>query len=155
MGLREQIKGLEEVGRVCVTVEMVRDTLRDHERFNEIVRQDLTDDEYADIIIKCLADFNAMRPFFSNFGPLDFPDRSLLLDWATAESLKRLYMWHARNQFSASDAGLQIPIHEQWQPLLQIERMLREEVRLRSKELKTSMNISGGWGGNFSPLWWL
>lgn len=153
MGLRELLINPGDVP-VVITVEMLRDQLRDLPRWNEIMKQDLSDDEYADVIIKVIADFNAMPPMFSNFGPTNFPDRSMMIDWASAEALKKLYIWHARNQWSATDAGLSVPIHEQWEPLLRISEMLKNEAKERAKLLKTQFNIAGGWGaGVGSPLW--
>ena len=79
----------------------------------------------------------------------------MLLDAAVYESLQQLYMWHARNQFSASDAGLEVPIHEQWQPLMQIAENMRAKLDLRMDRLKTQINIAQALGGAgvSSPLW--
>jgi len=142
--------------RVAVTVKMVRDQLRDYPKYNEIVKYELTDDEIADNIINAIAEFNAASPYMSNFDPKNFPDRKLLLDMSIVECLEILYTWHARNQFSASDAGLQIPIHEQWEPLMRISETMRLRTDRRVKELKTQLNIRNGWGdGVGSPIgWW-
>lgn len=139
---------------VVVTVDAVKDQLRDYAKFNELVRQELTDDEYAQCILKSIVDFNSMPPFRATFLPEDFPDNSSLLDMATAEALKRLYLWHARNQWSAQDAGVTVPIHEQWQPLLQIAETLKAEAKQQLKVIKTQMNLKRGWGGVSSPLRW-
>lgn len=146
---------LDESSAAVVHVNDIRDALRDYPQFNEVVRQEAEDDEYAKVILKVMADFNGMMPFMSNYGPRDFPDRGLLIDWAAGEALKRVYTWHARNQWSASDAGLQVPLHEQWQGLMAIADRQLAEAKSRAKELKTMLNIRRGMGrGIHSPLWW-
>lgn len=144
-----------ESSSAVIHVSDVRDQLRDYEGFNEVVRKEAEDDEYAKAIIKVLADFNALPPYMSNYGPENFPDRGLLMDWSAAQILKSVYIWHARNQWSATDAGLQIPLHEQWQGLQAIGRELMADARDRAKNLKTMLNIKRGFGpGVNSPLWW-
>lgn len=153
MDLRELLMGGSSTP-VVLTVPMLRDQLRDTANFNEVFKEDLTDDEYVDVIIKSISAFNAMPPIFTNYGPTDFPDRSMIMDWATGEALKKLVLWHVRNQWSASDSGVTVPIHEQWQPLLQISNMMIAEAKQDAKLLKTQINIMGGWGaGVGSPLW--
>jgi hypothetical protein len=146
----DQVNG--NVDGVVVTVEAVKNQLRDSAKFNELVRQELSDDEYAQVILKCIVSFNVMPPFQCSCLPLDFPDNSSLMDWATAEAFKKLYIWHVRNQWSASDAGTQVPIHEQWEPLLKVSEMLKAEALANLKLLKTQINVSRGWGGVWSPL---
>jgi hypothetical protein len=138
---------------VAVTVNTVRKNLRDFPRFNELVREELSDEEIADCILDMIAEFNGLPPFFSQFGPQDFPDRKLLQDKAVAECIERLFLWHARNQFSASDSGLQVPIHEQWQPLMQISTMMDQRNDKKCDRLKAMLNISNGFGGGVgSPI---
>lgn len=142
---------------VVVTVKMVRDRLRDYPKYNELIEQDLTDEEYVENILRGINDFNMLSPFISSYSAYDFPDRYMILDAAVYESLQQLYLWHARNQFSATDAGLQVPIHEQWQPLMQIAENLRAKLDARMSKLKTQINIAQAMGGAASgvnsPLW--
>ena len=153
MGMEEDI--LNGAPNVAVHVPMLRARLRDLPKFNEIIAQDLTDQEYLENILRAMNDFNLRPPFISNYAAYDFPDRYMLLDAAVYESLQQLYMWHARNQFSASDAGLEVPIHEQWQPLMQIAENMRAKLDLRMDRLKTQINIAQALGGAgvSSPLW--
>jgi hypothetical protein len=144
----------EDNADLAVNVPMLRRRLRDYAQFNEIFEQVMTDDELADAIVDSIADFNALPPFMGDYDERTFPDRKLLLDTATCEALQRLVLWHAQNQFSASDAGLQIPIHEQWQGLMQIEQMLRARSEQRAARLKAQLNVQRAWGpGVSSPLW--
>lgn len=139
---------------VAVSVDMVRGKLRDFPKYNELVHQELEEHEYVEAIMRGMNDFNLLPPFVSSYTAYDFPDHYMLLDAAVYECLMMLSIWHARNQFSATDAGLQVPIHEQWQPLLQIATMLRARVDERMAKLKTQLNIANGFGGGvFSPLW--
>ena len=144
---------------VVMDVPRVRKRLRDLPQFNEITEQDLTDDEYADCIMRTIADFNMLSPFISTYSAYDFPDQYMIYDGAVYEALQLLYIWHARNQFSATDAGLQIPIHEQWQPLMQIAERLRTRLDIRMVKLKTQLNIANAMGGSSagvnSALWML
>lgn len=143
----------EVMALVLVTIDQVKGELRDIELLNEITRQELTDEEYVDCIADAFDTFNVAPPFESYWGPADIPDRALLVDMAACEALKRLIRWHARNQFSASDAGLQIPIHEQWQPLRAILREDQADCDARLKALKGRLNIARGWGAGIgSPL---
>jgi len=140
--------------QVAITIEDVRGELRDYPHLNELVRYELTDDEYCNCVVDAIAEFNAAPPMFTQYGPKDFPDRKLLEDMAVAGALQKLYTWHARQQWSAQDAGLQVPIHEQWQPLLQIAR--HEEARNddRMNKLKARLNVANGWSGVGSPGGW-
>lgn len=139
---------------VAVSVDMVRKRLRDFPKYNELVRQELSDEEYVDCILRGMNDFNMLPPFQSQYSAYDFPDHYMLLDAAVYEALQVLVIWHARNQFSASDAGLQVPIHEQWQPLMQIATLLRTRLDDRMAKLKAQINIANGFGsGVYSPLW--
>jgi hypothetical protein len=144
----------EDNADLAVNVPMLRRRLRDYAQFNELFEQIVTDDELADCIIDSIADFNGLSPFFGTYDARDFPDRKLLLDTATCEALQRLVFWHAQNQFSASDAGLQIPIHEQWQGLMQIEQMLRARTEQRAARLKAQLNVQRAWGPGVTSLLW-
>jgi hypothetical protein len=146
---------IDDASPCVIHVSDVRDQLRDYPEFNEIVRKEAEDEEYAKAIIKVMASFNAMSPFDSGYGPKDFPDRSLLMDWSAAQVLRQVYTWHARNQWSASDAGLQVPLHEQWEGLQRIAEGLMAEAKQTARELKTRLNIKRGFGrGVNSALWW-
>lgn len=137
---------------VTVTVADVRRNIRDLPRFNEIVRQELSDDEIADAIMDAIAEFNAAPPMFTQEGVHNFPSRKLLQDMAVVECMERLILWHARNQFSAEDSGVQVPIHEQWQPIKIIADQMEAKCQQAMKELKTMLNLRNGWGGMGSPL---
>ena len=144
----------EDNADLAVNVPMLRRRLRDYAQFNELFEQIVTDDELADCIIDSIADFNGLSPFFGTYDARDFPDRKLLLDTSTCEALQRLVFWHAQNQFSANDAGLQIPIHEQWQGLMQIEQMLRARTEQRAARLKAQLNVQRAWGPGVTSLLW-
>jgi len=142
-----------EMAEVAVTITDVRDELRDWPALNEISRYELSDNEYATCILNAVAEFNAHGPMFTQFGVKDFPDRELLNAMATANALQRLHRWHERQQWSASDAGLQIPLHEAWQGLMQDSRDEERRNDQRMNELKQRLNIAAGWGdGVGSPL---
>ena len=157
MSMMEDI--LKGSPNVVMDVPRVRKRMRDLPKFNEVIEQDLTDDEYADCIIRTIADFNMLSPFISLYTAYDFPDQYMIFDGAIYEALQLLYIWHARNQFSATDAGLQVPIHEQWQPLMQIAERLRGRLDVRMVKLKTQLNIANAMGSNAagvnSALWLL
>lgn len=137
---------------IVMGVPVLRNRLRDLPKFNEIVRQELSDEEYAGNIIRTISDFNFRPPFISQYSAYDFPDQYMIFDGAVYESLQQLYIWHARNQFTATDAGLQVPIHEQWQPLMQIAERMRDRLDVRMDRLKTQLNIAQAMGGSDSGV---
>lgn len=144
-----------EMAQVAVTIEHLRDELRDRPHLNEITKQELTDDEYADCVINAIAQFNGHGPMFTQFDAKDFPHRDLLIRLSVVKALKRLYRWHSRQQWSIEDAGLRVPLHEAWQPLMTDAREEERDCRDLMNELKQRMNIAAGWGeGVGSPLGW-
>ena len=152
----EIIKGQDAAtkDKLVVSVEDIRKRLRDLPKYNEIVRQELSDDELAEAILDMIMDFNALPPFVGTYDPFTFPDRKLLIDLSIIEAIGRLAIWHARNTFSASDSGLQVPVHEQWQPLQGIAGALQARTDRRADRLKAMLNVQRGWGdGVSSPLW--
>ena len=138
-----------------VAIQDIRNEIRDIEGMNEISRLELTDHEIADEIVQALDEFNMAPPFFANYGVDNFPDRVLLINMSMQNCLEILIRWHARNQFSATDAGLEIPIHEQWQPIQAIVDRLDAKNDKKMAQLKTMLNIQRGWGGGVgSPIGW-
>jgi hypothetical protein len=141
--------------QAVVTIEKLRNELRDLPNFNEVSPRDLSDDELEEALVDAMIDFNERPPMDTWYGPVDFPDRRWLLDQAVINAVKKLVLWHARNQNSASDAGVQVPVHEQWKPLLDIMQIMKGENDQRVALKKAQINIKRGWGaGAGSPLIW-
>lgn len=150
-----RVEQLMTGGKSVVSIEDIRNEIRDKEGFNEISKLELKDEEIADEIVQAIDDFNMLPPFFSQYGLFDFPDRILLINMGVENCLSILIKWHARNQFSASDAGLEVPIHEQWQGLQQLVDRMSTKNEDRAQKLKTMLNIQRGWGGGVgSPIGW-
>jgi len=138
----------------AVTVEQLRSQLRDRPQFNEVWPECWSDGDLAGCIIDAIADFNGSPPIDTGFDHLNFPDRKLLTDMAVVQALEEVIIWHARNQNSTTDAGLQINIHEQWQGLQAIVDRLTPRIDKRVADKKNQINIARGWGGVRSPLWY-
>jgi hypothetical protein len=139
---------------LCVTAPMLRKKIRDLPRYNEIVKHELSDDELVQAIIDAIASFNGMSPFFSSYSSEDFPDRSLLLEMSICEAYDQLVLWHGRQELNVQDAGLQVPIHENWKPIAAIVDRIRVRTADRAAKLKTQLNVQRALGGGVSsPLW--
>lgn len=138
----------------AVTVEQLRNQLRDKPQFNEVWPEVWSDEELADAIIDAIADFNGAPPIDTSFDHKDFPDRKLLMDMSVAQALEELILWHARLQNTTSDAGLQVNIHEQWAGLQTILDRMNVRIEKRVADKKNQINIKRGWGGVGSALRW-
>lgn len=129
-----------------VKADDIRDLWKDYPEFQEIFPDLISNLDYDKAIARAIVDFNAIPPM-TIFSPSFFPDEWLLLNKSFIEVLETILYYHANNHFSGTSAGVQIPVHEQFQALIPLKDRLQMKVEKREERLKRNINIQNGFGG--------
>jgi len=132
---------------VSVTVETLRDFIRDQPEINTLIREKESEDTSLTAAIEDAIDDWNNTPPLTNVTIDNFPFKSLLKIGATLFVLKSAGIMMSRNHLTYNDGGISIEKDEKTQ-LYQswIDRL--EPVWERKKaSFKLAKNLENGWGG--------
>lgn len=142
-------------GDWLVSQEDLKRKWKDYPDWNEIFFELITPEEYDDAICSAIQRFNGTNPY-SAYNPKDFPyiHRYLLLDMAMYETLNDIILYKIKNHLSASNAGLEVTIHNNVQFFLQERERLFSITEAKISEVKSieSLNQCNGSIFHYAPI---
>lgn len=137
----------------------LRDFIKDKTQYNRLLKftQENIDDELDMYLNMALGFLNAIPPPVGEFAWATFPIPQLLIHQATIECLISNGIVAARNDLTYNNGGVTVKISDgdRYLKHLQILFRMADLAIANFKQIKVSINISGGWGGVSSPYAWL
>lgn len=137
----------------------LRDFIKDKTQYNRLLKftQENVDDELDLYLDMALGFLNSIPPPVIEFTWADFPIPQLLIHQATIECLISNGIVAARNDLTYNNGGVTVKISDGDRYLKHLTILFRmaDLAIANLKQIKISINISGGWGQVSSPYAWL
>jgi hypothetical protein len=104
-----------------------------------------------------VSEFNTTAPT-SSYDVTGFPYKALLLSGTLWKIYSGLSALVARNNFSYSDGGVQVPLEERYQMYSLLASTYLADFNSSMSKIKIGQNMNDGWGGVSSdysrmPIW--
>ena len=131
-----------------IWVDGLRNFLRDLPELNILLDGmfESTDEQLADAWGRALVDWNNTEPVIQAVTFRAHPAKYTLFQKAIAEALKSISVFHARNELSYSDGGVQYNIndkHRNFQPIIDRYEQQYEQQKVM---IKSHINMDAAWG---------
>jgi hypothetical protein len=119
--------------------------MRDFPELNRLISGEESSDRMVQFCAWLALDEWNTTPPLSSHAFSDFPSRSLLLRLTIIQLLTSVGMLKARNRFTYNDGGFSVQTEEQDTLYMNWIQFLRSQVVPQMRDLKTALNIEGGW----------
>lgn len=139
-----------------IFINEVRAFMRDFPELNRLISGEESSDRMIEYCTWLAIDEWNTTPPLAQVSLQTFPSRSILLYLTIVHLLTSVGILKSRNRFNYNDGGFSVQTEIQDELYLRWAQMLRSQVAPQVRQLKTALNIEGGWNaGVGSEYGWI